>query len=154
VLEDHADRALRQPQVAARERRDISVIDDDAARGRPLQAVDEPDQARFAGAGATDDAGDRTARDCEIDVLQGIDAGLAAIGRIDFEMPSKRTIASGAVAAGGIASGEIASSFSIGCPIASDGWTFMEAAFMHNSSACPLGHPGTGRIERRRVKPR
>src|SRR3954462_8399385 len=54
-------------------------------------------------------------------------------------MPSKRTIASGAVAAGGIVSGEIASSYSIGCPIASDGWTFMEAAFMHNSSACPWG---------------
>jgi hypothetical protein len=84
VLEDHADRALRQPQVSARERRDISVIDDDAARGRPLQAVNEPDQARFAGAGAADDAGDRTARDCEVDVLQGIDAGLAAIGRIGF----------------------------------------------------------------------
>src|SRR4051812_15923035 len=54
-------------------------------------------------------------------------------------MPSKRTIALGAVAAGAVAAGEIASSFSIGCPIASDGWAFMEAAFVHNSSACLWG---------------
>src|SRR6478735_6400867 len=52
-------------------------------------------------------------------------------------MPSKRTIASAFRAAG-----EIASSVSIFCPIASDWWAFMEAAFMHNSSCCPPGACG------------
>ncbi|MGX1104802.1 hypothetical protein AB7M47_003185 [Bradyrhizobium elkanii] len=84
VLEDHADRALRQAELAAGKRRDLAVIDDDAAARRLLKPVDEADEARFAGAGAADHAGDRAARDREVDRLQGVHARLVAIGRIDL----------------------------------------------------------------------
>ena len=82
VLEDHADGTLRQPQLATGQRRDIAALDLDATGGRLFEAVDEADEARLAGARAADDAGDRAARNREIDVLQRPHARLAAIGRI------------------------------------------------------------------------
>ncbi len=119
--------ASRSSRPASAEMSLLSTID--AARGRLLQPVDQPDQARLAGAGAADHAGDRAARNREVDVLQRVDAGLAAIGRIDLrdalETDHRVSVR---------AAGEIASSVSIFCPIASDWWAFMEAAFMHNSS--------------------
>ena len=70
MLEDHADRAARVAQSRLGQGRDVGAVDDDPAGAGLLQAVDEADQGRLAGAGAADHAEDRALRHGEIDVLQ------------------------------------------------------------------------------------
>src|SRR4029077_4539671 len=49
---------------------------------RPLQPVDQPDEARLSRTRAADDAGDGPARDCKIDLMERPHARLVAIGWI------------------------------------------------------------------------
>ncbi len=84
VLEDHADRAARRPQRPLVERADVDAVDDDPARGRLLQPVDEPDQGRLAGPAAADDAHDLAARHGQVDAVEGGDGRPPMAARIDF----------------------------------------------------------------------
>ena len=56
LLEGHAVARLHRAQRAAGELGDVLALDADRAGLRPLQAEDAPQQHRFAGAGAADDA--------------------------------------------------------------------------------------------------
>lgn len=82
MLKDHADRTLRQPQLPARERGNITAIDHHAAGGWLFQAIDQPDQTRLPCARSADHASDRSTRNSEIDLLQRLHTRLVAIGRI------------------------------------------------------------------------
>lgn len=64
-------------------RGDVAAAADDAAARRLSQPIEEPHQARFAGAGAPDHTGDRAGQDCRVDVLQRLYARLVTIGRQD-----------------------------------------------------------------------
>ena len=50
---------------------DILAVEDDAAFGRALQAVDAAQQGRLAGAGAADHGDDLAGADFEVDRLEG-----------------------------------------------------------------------------------
>jgi len=78
------DRTPRPAQRRLVERGDLGAVDDNGALRRALEAVDQADQRRLAGAGAADDADDRTFRNLQVDVLERDDRAAAFPRRIDL----------------------------------------------------------------------
>ena len=77
-LKDEAEPApaeLRQGSVIRT--RQIQPIDDNLARGRPIEAGDEMEKGAFAAAARTDDRDELMPRDCEGDILERMDGALA-----------------------------------------------------------------------------
>src|SRR3954447_9460777 len=69
-LEHHAHAAARQAQLAAAEPDHVMTAKVDLTRGGIDQAVDAPNERRFAGPGRADDRGDAAPLDGERDVLE------------------------------------------------------------------------------------
>jgi hypothetical protein len=69
LLENHGRARPPLPQILAAQRGDIDAFEQDAALGRIGEAVDHPQQGRFAGAGATDHADEAARRDRERSIV-------------------------------------------------------------------------------------
>ena len=73
LLEDHADVAALELQLALGERRDVGAVDDQLPGRHALEAVDQAHEGALAGTGVPDDAED----------LPGLDGEAHAVDRTD-----------------------------------------------------------------------
>src|SRR5690606_20587309 len=83
VLEDDADRAAQEWDLAAGDRRDVAPVDDDLAVAGSLLAKDQAQQGCLAGAGCSGEETELSLLDCEGDVLERDLAGRVALGDVE-----------------------------------------------------------------------
>ena len=84
----HAERR----DLVRRARGDVDVLEEDPARGRLVDAGQDVEEGRLAGAVRADQADDRAARDREVDVVHGDEAAelLAHLDRLEQRLALDR----------------------------------------------------------------
>ena len=76
MLENHADLFSFFPQFPGGMFGHIFSVDNDFSGGRRFQHIDAADQGRFSCTGLTDDTHDLSVGDCEIDIIQRLEAAV------------------------------------------------------------------------------
>ena len=72
LLEDHLHPAAEPTQLGPARPPEVSSVEEDCARSRPLQADDRPAERGLARARFADETDDLAARDVEVDVVYGV----------------------------------------------------------------------------------